>query len=119
MIKIINNNLIIDLCPQERYLKYLPSQNRFIEVKKYMANAILGSDNNTIYHLMGTPYNFPNDIKSVKVFNIEQEEFDKLQASTILQNSQEAINFKKEVDDLKEMVARQNLLIEQLLNKLS
>lgn len=119
MVKIIYNNITIDICSKERYLKYLPSQNRFIEVKKYMANAILGSDNNTVYHLMGSPYNFPNEIKSVSVYSITQEEFDKLQATTILQNSQETINLKKEVDDLKEMVARQNLLIEQLLNKLS
>lgn len=119
MIKIIHNNIIVDICSTERYLKYLPYQNRFIEVKKYMANAILGSDNNTVYHLIGSPYNFPNEIKSVSVYSITQEEFDKLQATTILQNSQEAINLKKEVDGLKEMVARQNLLIEQLLEKLS
>ena len=119
MIKIVNNNLIIDLCPQERYLKYLPSQNRFIEVKKYMANAILGSDNNTVYHLIGSPYNFPNEIKSVSVYSITQEEFDKLQATTILQNSQEAIDLKKEVDSLKDLVFQQNTLIQQLLEKLS
>ena len=32
----MNSNLIIDLCQQERYLKYLPQQGRFVEVKKYM-----------------------------------------------------------------------------------
>ena len=119
MIKIENNNILIDLCTKERYLKYLPYQNRFIEVKKYMANAILGSDNNTVYHLIGTPYNFPNEIKTVQVYEITQEEYDKLRATTMLQNSQETINLKKEVDDLKEMVARQNNLIQQLLEKLS
>lgn len=119
MIKIIHNNIVIDLCPSERYLKYLPGQNRFVEVKKYMANAVLGSDNNTVYHILGTPYNFPNEIKSVSIYSITQEEFDKLQATTVLQNSQETINLKKEVDALKEMVARQNSLIEQLLNKLN
>ena len=119
MIKIIHNNLIIDLCSKERYLKYLPHQQRFIEVKKYMANAVLSSDNNTVYHLIGTPYNFPNEIKSVSVYSITQEEFDKLQTTTILQNSQETINLKKEVDDLKEMIAQQNTLIQQLLQKLS
>lgn len=119
MVKVIHNNLVIDLCSTERYLKYLPHQNRFIEVKKYMANAILGSDNNTVYHLVGSPYNFPNEIKSVSVYSITQEEFDKLQATTILQNSQEAIDLKKEVDSLKEMVQQQNNLIQQLLEKLS
>jgi len=119
MIKIINNNLVIDLCQQERYLKYLPYQQRFIEVKKYMANAVLGSDNNTVYHLIGTPYTFPNKIKTVEVYNISQEEYERLQATSMLQNSQETINLKKEVDDLKDMVTKQNILIQQLLEKLS
>lgn len=119
MVKIIHNNLVIDLNPKERYLKYLPHQQRFIEVKKYLANAILGSDNNTVYHLIGTPYTFPNSIKTVEVYDISQEEYDKLQATTILQNSQETINLKKEVDNLKEMVMQQNSLIQQLLKKLS
>ena len=119
MIKIIHNNIVVDLCSTERYLKYLPYQNRFVEVKKYMANAVLGSDNNTVYHLVGSPYNFPNEIKSVSVYSITQEEFDKLQATTILQNSQEAIDLKKEVDSLKEMVLQQNDLIQQLISKLS
>ena len=119
MIKILHNNLVIDLCSNTRYLKYLPQQQHFIEVKRYMANAVLGSDNNTVYHIMGTPYTFPNEIKTVNVYEITQEEYDKLQATTILQNSKETIDLKKEVDSLKDMVARQNLLIEQLLDKLS
>ena len=119
MIKIMNNNLVIDLCSQERYLKYLPYQKRFVEVKKYLANAILGSDNNTVYHLFGTPYNFPEEIKTVEIYEITQEEYDKLQATSILQNSKETIDLKKEVDDLKGLVAQQNTLIQQLLEKLS
>ena len=119
MLKVIYNNLIIDLCSQERYLKYLPQQKRFIEVKKYMANAVLGSDNNTVYHLIGTPYTFPDGIKTVQVYEIEQDEFDRLQATTLLQNSKETIDLKKEVDSLKDLVCQQNLLIQQLLEKLS
>ena len=119
MLKIIHNNLVIDLCPQERYLKYLPYQERFVEVKKYLANAVLSSDNNTVYHLFGTPYNFPEEIKTVKIYEITQEEYDKLQATSMLQNSKETIDLKKEVDNLKGLVAQQNTLIQQLLEKLS
>ena len=119
MIKVMNSNLIIDLCQQERYLKYLPQHGRFIEVKKYMANAVLGSDNNTVYHLIGTPYTFPDLIKTVEVYDISQEEYEKLQASSILQNSKEMIDLKKEVDDLKNLVNQQNTLIQQLLEKFS
>lgn len=119
MVKIVHNNLVIDLCVQGRYLKYLPQQKRFVEVKKYLANAILGSDNNTVYHLFGTQYNFPNEIKTVEVYPINQEEFDKLRASTLLETSQETISLKKEVEDLKTMITQQNLLIQQLLQKLT
>lgn len=119
MLKIIHNNLVIDLCTQERYLKYLPHQQRFVEVKRYMANAVLGSDNNMVYHLAGTPYTFPNEIKTVQVYEIGQDEFDRLQATTILQNSKETIDLKKEVDSLKDLVLQQNSLIQQLLEKLS
>lgn len=80
-----------------------------------MANAILGFDNNTVYHLGGTPYTFPNDIKSVFIYNISQEEYERLQATSMLQNSQETISLKKEVESLKDLVSQQNLLIQQLL----
>lgn len=37
----------------------------------------------------------------------------------MLQNSKETIDLKKEVDSLKDLVAQQNSLIQQLLEKLS
>lgn len=118
MIKVIYNNMIIDLCLNTRYLKYLTNQARFIETRKNCANAILGSDNNTVYHLFGTPYNFPENIKTVKIENISEEEYNKLQSTLLLQNSQDK-ELKKEVDELKKMVSQQNVLIQQLLEKLS
>lgn len=68
---------------------------------------------------MGTPYTFQDEIKTVETYNISQEEYDKLQIIGTLQNSQEALNLKKEVDDLKVLVTQQNILIQQLLQKLS
>ena len=118
MIKILHNNLIIDLCPNERYLKYSPEQQRFIEVKRYCANAVLGSDNNTVYHLVGTPYTFPNEIKTVLVEKITQLEYDQISSRIMLQKTEEE-DLRKEVNDLKQMVSQQNDLIQQLLNKLS
>lgn len=119
MIKIIYNNLIIDLNDNERYLKYLPKQQRFVEVKKYLANAILSSDNNTVYHILGTPYTFPNEIKSVVISEITEEEFNRLKSTMILQNSQEVIDLKREVDDLRTLIAQQTNLIQQLLERFS
>jgi maltooligosyltrehalose synthase len=119
MIKIVHNNLIIDVCAGENYLRFLPNHKRFLSVERSLANAVIGSDNNTIYHIQGTPYNFLYEVKSVQVYEISEEEYNKLTLSVVTKEPQNAKNLKEEVDILKDMVARQNLLIEQLLNKLS
>lgn len=118
MKKIVYNNLIIDLCKKERYLKYLPEQGRFVEVKQYCANAILGSDGNTVYHLFGTPYNFKEKIKTVAIQDIDKAEFEKLHSQLILQSSEQN-EIKNEMNELKSMVTKQNELIAELLKKLS
>ena len=116
MIKIVHNNLIIDVCAGENYLRFLPHNKRFISVDFKSANAVMGSDNNTIYHILGTPYNFSEKIKTVQVFEISQEEY----SSLILNNSrQEEPTLKEEIDSLKSMVTQQNLLIQQLLKKIT
>lgn len=118
MIKIVCNNIIVDVCPQERYLKYLPEQGRFIEVKKYLANAVLGSDGNTVYHLRGKEYNFPNEINTADVYTINEDEASNIYATNLLQNSQVDDSLRQEVNSLKDIVSQQNLLIQQLLEKL-
>ena len=119
MIKIVYNNLIIDACEGENYLRFLPNHKRFLSVERSLANAVIGSDNNTIYHILGTPYNFPNEVKTVQIYEITKEEYDKLTLSTLTKESQESKELKKEVDNLKNLISQQNGLIEQLLKKLS
>ena len=63
MIKIVRNNLIIDVCAGENYLRFLPNHKRFLSVERSLANAVIGSDNNTIYHIQDTPYNFLNELE--------------------------------------------------------
>ena len=119
MLKLMSGDLIVDICKKERYLKYLPVQKRFVEVKKYVANAILGSDNNTVYHIIGTPFNFDEKIETVLPISITKEELEKIQANNYFLNSKETVDLKKEVDGLRDLVAQQNLLIQQLLEKIS
>ena len=119
MIKIIHNNLIIDACLGENYLRFLPNHKRFLSVDRAQANAVIGSDNNTVYHIAGTPYNFPNEVKTVQVCEITKEEYDKLTLSTLTKEEQKSQNLQKEVDGLKSLVVQQNELIKQLLEKLS
>ena len=117
MVKIIHNNLIIDISKNEKYVKYIPQSQRFISCEKGFANGILGSDNNIIYHLSGTIKNFPTELKTVIVQTVSEEEYDRLSSQIVLQNTKEA-DLKTEVDGLKKMIAEQNDLIQQLIQKL-
>ena len=118
MIKILHNIMIIDISKKERYVKYSPKTQRFISCSKDFANGIIGSDNNTIYHLFGKVKNFPIDLKTVTVQSISEEEYERLSTEIILRTTKEA-DLKKEVEDLKQMIHQQNDLIQQLLSKLS
>lgn len=117
MIKIIYNNMIIDVTQQDKYVRYLPKTQRYIMSDKQTANAILGSDNNTIYHLRGTDFNFPKEIKTVSAIQIEREEYDRLSTELMFQN-QQTQDLRNEVNELKAMVNKQNDLLSQLLTKL-
>lgn len=117
MKKVVYNNLIIDLCKNERYLKYLPNQQHFVETKSYCANSFLGSDGNTVYHLQGTPYNFKEQIKTVTLQDVDEKEYKKLSSQIVLQNSDQN-KMQSEINELKTMVAQQNELIQKLLDKL-
>lgn len=119
MIKLVQNNFIIDVCAGENYLRFLPNHHRFLSVDFKSANAVIGSDNNTIYHISGTPYNFPYEVKTVQVYTIDKEEYDKIISSTVMQIPKEEANLRKEVDSLKNLINQQNTLIQQLLEKLS
>lgn len=118
MIKIIKNNLIIDVCAKKTLLRYIPELKRFITTDKYNANAILGSDMNTTYHIMNTDYNFDNEIDSVIYEEINEDEYKKLTSEISKQVNAETESLKDEVNNLKKMVAQQNELISQLIAKL-
>lgn len=118
MIKIIYNNMILDINKNERYVKYIPEVNRFISTSKDFANGVLGSDNNTVYHLAGTPNNFIINTKTVRVEVISEKEYEEIASKMIIQKTEES-NLKVEVEELKQMVNQQNFLIQQLLEKLS
>ena len=117
MIKILYNNMVLDINKNERYVRYIPEIDRFVSSSRDSANGILGSDNNTVYHLLGTTNNFLNKTKTVTVEQIEQEEFSQL-AGKILAQQEEDTKLKEDVESLKQMVSQQNFLIQQLLEKL-
>ena len=119
MIKIMKNNLIIDVCPKTILLRYLPELKRFIITDKFSANAILGSDKNATYHIKNTDYNFDEKIESVIYEEITAEEYKKLTTEMVAKTDSETENLKNEVNDLKKMINQQNELIEKLIARLN
>lgn len=119
MIKIIKNNLIIDVCYKTTLLRYLPELKRFVTTDKFNANAILGSDKNTTYHIKNTDYNFDTEIDSVIYEEISEEEYNRLTNEISKQTNTENEILKNEVEDLKKMIIQQNELINKLIAKLN
>ena len=78
MFKIIENNQIIDVVENLKFVKCLPKSKRIICVDERQANGIMASNGNEVYHLYGTPYNFESEKKTVRYEEIDNEEAERL-----------------------------------------
>lgn len=77
--KVLKDNKVIDVLDQLIYLKYQPKHKIMVLSDENQAQAILGSDGNTIWHER-TLYNIPveNDYDVVDLVEISKFEYDKL-----------------------------------------
>ena len=77
--KVMKDNNVIDVLDQLIYLKYQPKHKIMVLTSEDDAQAILGSDKNTIWHER-TLYNIPveNDYDVVDLVEISKFEYDKL-----------------------------------------
>lgn len=116
--KLMNGNMVVDLLREVRYVRYLPKQKRIVATDSQSANGVMGSDNETVYHLIGKPYTFDGELKSVQVMQITEAEFDRLSTEYALAR-QENENLHAEVANLKEQLNNQSLLLEAILAKLA
>lgn len=78
MYKILENNRIIDVMEDIKFIKYLPRSKRVITVDEKQANGCVSSNGDEIYHLLGTPYNFAEARKTVRYERINAEEYERL-----------------------------------------
>lgn len=78
MYKILENNQIIDVMEDIKFIKYLPRSKRVITVDEKQANGCVSSNGDEIYHLLGTPYNFAEARKTVRYERISAEEYERL-----------------------------------------
>lgn len=117
MYKLMSNNVVVDLLQTICYVRYLPTQARLIVTDRQSANGVMGSDKDTLYHLEGTPSTFEDDVETVRVVEIDDEEYEKLNAEFVFQSKKQA-NLENEVSELKSMVEKQNVILEKLMEKL-
>lgn len=77
--KVLKNNKVIDVLDKLIYLKYQPKHKIMVLCSEDDAQAILGSDGNTILHER-TLYNVPveNDYDCVDLVEIDKYEYEKL-----------------------------------------
>ena len=76
--KVIKNNKVIDVLDNLIYLKYQPKHNIMVLSDENEAQAILSSDQNTIWH-EETLYNIPIDgYETVKIEEIDEFEYKQL-----------------------------------------
>ena len=117
MYKIIYENMIIDVIKKPKYCKYLQRANRTLLCDKTSANCIVSSDGSQVYHLFGT-LGMPSSYKSVKMVEINKDEYDYLCSLTIQANPI-PVNQDNELDDpvvLKQRVAELQNEVEMLTN---
>lgn len=78
--KVIKDNRVIDVLDRLIYLKYQPEHNIMILSDENEAQAILSSDNDTIWHEV-TLYNIPTDklqFDTVEIVEIDKYEYKQL-----------------------------------------
>lgn len=119
MYKLVHNNMVVDLLPEEVcYVRYLSRQKRVVITDSQSANGVMGSDKNTIYHLQGTTSTFPEEKTTVRVVEITPAEYDVLAEQFSIQVKENAA-LRDEVAALKTQIASNNELLAQILAKLS
>lgn len=76
--KVVKDNKVIDVLNQLIYLKYQPKHKIMVLTDENQAQAILSSDNNTIWHER-TLYNIPIDgYDTVDLIEIDEYEYKQL-----------------------------------------
>ena len=78
MFKIIENNQIIDVVENLKFVKCLPKSKKIICVDERQANGIMASNGNDVYHVYGTPHTFEGEVRSVRFEEIDAEEYERL-----------------------------------------
>ena len=118
MYKLMHNNMVVDLLENLHYVRYMKRSQRWIQTDSQSANGIMGSDNNTIYGLLGTVSTYPGVLTNVTIIPIDKKEFEYLSTQVAAQR-QENIELRGRIDKLENLINEQNNLLKALVEKIS
>ena len=115
--KVVNGNMVVDLLREVHYVRYLPRSKRWVNTDGLSANGVIGGSGDVIYHLNGRAIAYPENILSIDLINIDENEYNYLAANASIQREENA-SLRKEVNDLRQQLDQQNILLQQILAKL-
>lgn len=117
MYKLMYNNMVVDLLKKLQYVRYMKNSKRWIGTDSQSAHGVMGSDNNTVYHLQGRKCPCAQELKTVEIYEIGPEEYEALSIQFSIQH-QENESLRNELKDLRKQINEQNNLLQQILAKL-
>ena len=104
--KVINNNQIIDVLKEPRFVKCLPRSQKVISIEQAQANGVISSNGDDIYHLHGTLNTYQESKREVILEEINEEEYLKLTTQV-----QENKNLEIRIKELENLVQNLQILI--------
>lgn len=116
--KLMNNDILVDLLREVRYVRYLPKSKRWINTDAMSANGIMNMDGSKIYHISGRAIAYPSEITSVRIVKIDEKEYNMLATQYAVQRKENE-ELREEIDSLRAQLNEQSSLLQQILAKLS
>ena len=116
--KLMSNDIVVDVLRKIQYVRYLSKSKRWIATDAQSAHGVIGSNQNTIYHLQGSSCPCETDLEHVVIKEITEEEYNRF-AEEIALRAKEKEELVNRIDLLEETLIKQTSLLEALLAKLS
>lgn len=115
--KLMNNDIVVDLLKEIRYVRYLPKAKRWVMTDFLSAHGVMGSDYETIYYLEGRANAANGNNTRVHIETIDESEYFRLAEEIALRKKENEALY-NEINNLKAQLNEQNSLLQQILAKL-
>ncbi len=94
MLKVLNNNIVVDIIESPCYVSYQKKNNLIVSVSKRYAQGVVSSDGESIFHIEGTSIEGFEDCTTVILVEITEEEAAEIEQ--ILDSNEELLDLPEE-----------------------